>query len=292
LLFTTSMPELPEVQSVVNHLAQNIKGKVFVNAKVLAPKMVSSGFIKEIKDQKIKDIRRRAKMIVIKFQSGKFLVIHLKMTGQLIYVNQQGQIAGGGHPINSPEFNLSRENKFTRVILYFNDKSRLLFHDIRKFGWLKIISQEQLLAIDKKHGLEPLSSKFSLVNFKKILNRRPNLKIKQLLLLQELIAGIGNIYADESLFKAKILPYRQVKSLTSKEVKLLYRAIKVILKEAVRLGGTSVNTFVHPSGAKGSYVEKLKVYQKGGQKCGRCGQVLKKTRIAGRGTVYCPNCQQ
>ena len=286
------MPELPEVQSVVNHLARKIKGKIFSDAQVLVPKMVSRNFKHELKNQKIKNIQRRAKMIVIEFFSGKFLIIHLKMTGQLIFVDKRGHMAGGGHPINSPEFELSRPNKFTRVILNFKDKSQLLFHDIRKFGWLRIVSAEELDQIDKKHGLEPLSSSFTLKKFEEILKRRPNLKIKQLLMMQELIAGIGNIYADESLFKARILPSRPAKTLKPSEVSLLYKSIKALLKEAIRLGGTSVNTFVHPSGAKGSFVEKLKVYKKSGQKCSRCNQILKKTRIGGRGTVYCANCQK
>ncbi|MBU1036663.1 bifunctional DNA-formamidopyrimidine glycosylase/DNA-(apurinic or apyrimidinic site) lyase [Patescibacteria group bacterium] len=286
------MPELPEVQIVVNHLALKLKGKIFCAGQILTKKMVSRNFAREIKNQKVKSVKRRGKMIIMELASGKFLLIHLKMTGQLIFVDKKGHPSGGGHPITSSDFNLSQVNKFTRLILELKDGSRLLFHDLRKFGWMKIVDQKGLALIDKKFGKEPLSKNFTSNYFKQLLKKRPNLKIKQFLMMQELIAGIGNIYADESLFKAKISPLRIIKSLKSKEIENLHSSIITILKKAIKLGGTSVNTFVHPTGKRGNFVAKLKVYQRGGKKCLGCGQILKKTKINGRGTVYCSKCQK
>jgi formamidopyrimidine-DNA glycosylase len=245
-----------------------------------------------IKNLKVKSVSRRAKIIVIELTGDKFLLVHLKMTGQLIYVDRAGRASGGGHPINSKDIDLHKPNKFTRIILDFKDSSHLLFHDVRKFGWMKIVDKKQLAKINEQFGVEPLSGEFTLKKFKEILERRPNLKIKQLLMTQELIAGIGNIYADESLFAAGISPLRQAKTLKPAEIKKLHQAIVKKLKAAVKLGGTSVNTFVHPSGERGRFVEKLKVYGRGGQKCLRCKSILKKIKLAGRGTVYCPNCQK
>ena len=286
------MPELPEVQTVVNHLAKKIIGKVFFDCEVKVSKMVSSKFKNKIKNLKIKTVTRRAKMIVIELIEDKYLMIHLKMTGQLVYVDKQGRSAGGGHPINSENFDIIKPNKFTRIILKFKDGSQLLFHDVRKFGWIRLVDKVEGDKIIRKFGAEPLSKEFTLVKFKEILKRRPNLKIKQFLMIQELIAGIGNIYADESLFNSHISPLRQVKSLKTVEIRSLHQSIIKKLRQAIKLGGTSVNTFVSSSGQRGRFAGKLKVYGRGGQKCVRCKSILKKIKIGGRGTVYCGKCQK
>ncbi len=275
------MPELPEVQTVVNHLAKKIIGKIFSDSEVRVKKMVNKNFSKLIKNKKIIKIRRRGKLIIIELSDNKYLLVHLKMTGQLIFVDQKGRASGGGHPINSKDFDLTKPNKFTHIILKFKDGSHLLFHDLRKFGWMKIVNDQRLSLIEREYGVEPLSKDFTLNKFQDILRKRSNLKIKQLLMRQELIAGIGNIYADESLFEARIRPQRTIRLLKPLEI-----------KEAIKFGGTSVNTFVHPSGKKGNFIKKLKVYQRAGKKCLRCGSILRKTKIGGRGTVYCEKCQK
>jgi len=286
------MPELPEVQTVVNHLARKLPGKVFLNCQVKVTKMVSQNFREQILNFKVKTVKRRAKMIVIKSVKDKYLIIHLKMTGQLIYVDKKGEAVGGGHPIKSEDFDITKPNKFTHIILNFKDASQLLFHDVRKFGWMKIVNSNQYSVISNKHGIEPLSKDFTLNKFKEILKRRSNLKIKQLLLMQDLIVGLGNIYVDESLFEAKIYPVRLAKTLKLDEIKRLHQSIIKKLKQAIKLGGTSVNTFVSASGERGKFVEKLKVYGRSGQKCFRCKSTLVKTKIGGRGTVYCKICQK
>lgn len=286
------MPELPEVQTVVNHLAIKIKGRIFKNAEIKVPKMVSRNFKSEIVSRKVKNIKRRGKIIIIELAGDKYLIVHLKLTGQLIFVDKKGRAAGGGHALENGDIDLTKPNKFTHVILNFKDGGQLLFNDLRKFGWMKVVGKEQLAKIDKQFGVEPLSREFTLKKFIEILKKRPNLKIKQLLLSQELIAGIGNIYADESLFASGIRPTRLASSLKNNEVKRLHYSIIKKLKEAIKFGGTSVNTFVHPSGERGKFVTRLKVYKRGGQKCLRCQSILKKIKVNGRGTVFCEKCQK
>lgn len=286
------MPELPEVENVVKHLAKNISGKVFSDCQIKVSKMVNKNFKKLLKSKIIKKVRRRGKMIIIELSDNKYLLIHLKMTGQLIYVSSKGQIAGGGHPINAKDFVLARSNKFTRIILRFNDGSQLFFHDMRKFGWMKIVKFDDLQKIENQYGIEPLSARFTFSKFKDLLQKKPNLKIKQFLMRQEIIAGIGNIYTDESLFEARVRPERRIKTLKEHEIKKLYQAIKKILKSAISHGGTSVNTFIQPTGERGRFIKKLKVYQRGGKPCVNCRNVLSKIKVGGRGTVFCPHCQK
>jgi len=286
------MPELPEVQTVVNHLARKIRGKVFGKAVIYAPKMVNKDFAENLKNKKVQNVSRRGKMIIIDLAGDSALLVHLKMTGQLVFIDNKGKASGGGHPINSMNFDVHSPNRFTRIILNFKDKTHLLFHDIRKFGWMRVLPDEAVEKITAKYGVEPLSKEFTLKHLTALIRRRPNLKIKQFLLAQELIAGIGNIYADESLFAAKIKPMRQAKTLKSAEIKKLHQAIISKLKEAVKYGGTSVNTFVSATGQRGRFADMLKVYQRGGQKCGNCRTVLSKAKIGGRGTVYCARCQK
>ncbi len=286
------MPELPEVQTVADNLAKKIVGKVFKAAEVKVFKMVNYGFKSKIKNQKVKKVFRRAKMIVIELTSNDSIIVHLKMTGQLIFVDKKGKAIGGGHPIQSNGIDLTKPNKYTHIILKFSDGSRLLFHDVRRFGWMRLVTDNEYSLISNQHGVEPLSSELSLSKFKEILVKRLKAKIKQLLLSQDLIVGIGNIYADESLFVAGINPLRQVKTLSQLEIKKLHQSIIKILKQAVKSGGTSVNTFVNSDGQRGKFVEKLKVYGRGGLKCFNCKSILIKTKLGGRGTVYCKKCQK
>jgi len=286
------MPELPEVQTIVNDLSNKICGKVFFDCEIKTSKMVSQGFKKEVIGRKIISISRRGKMIIIKLTDNKFLLVHLKLTGQLIFVDKTGMAAGGGHPIEALDLDLTKPNQFTQIILTFKDKSQLLFNDLRKFGWMRIVDKVEVDEVIREYGVEPLSKDFTLEKFKEILARRPNLKIKQLLMMQELIAGIGNIYADESLFDARVNPLQRVRTLTQTQIKNLHQSIIKKLTEAIKFGGTSVNTFVHPSGERGKFVSQLKVYQRGGQKCFKCGSILKRIKIGGRGTVYCEKCQE
>lgn len=251
------MPELPEVETIRRQLAGKIIGK-----KLDGPS-TSLGAGK-----KITGLRRRAKILIIDFIDGSSLIFHLKLTGQLIF---------NGEP-----------SKHTRHIFKFNDGSRLIFNDVRKFGWWRHVKNTK--AIEKQFGPEALE--INLAAFKTILSNRPNAKIKPLLMDQKFIAGMGNIYSDEILFAARVNPLRQVKTLKNREIKQIYQNIKKILKAAIKHRGSSVENYIDACGKKGDFVKRHRVYQKEGQRCPRCGAAIKRIKLGGRSAHFCPNCQE
>lgn len=287
------MPELPEVETLKRDL-KIVKGKNIKTSSVGWPKMVSplstKSFNQKIKGKKITDVARRAKVLFLKLSNGQYLAVHLKMTGQLIFQPKQGKLVLGGHPQKNGATNLP--NKYTHVIIKFTDGSTLFFNDLRKFGWMKLINQDAFEKFDREFGIEPLSKDFTLETFRKILSRYPNRKIKQTLMDHTLISGIGNIYADESCFDAKVLPSRVVKTLKPEEIKRLFQAIKKILKFAIAKKGTSFRNYLKSNGRPGGMVKYLKVYGRANQVCPRCHNQIKKIRQNGRGTHFCPICQQ
>ncbi len=286
------MPELPEVQTIVNELDRKIKGKTIKEVVVDAARSALPSpkiLIAKIKGQKIKAVKRRGKMIDIDLGGDHNILIHLKMTGQLVYVGKTGKQVSGGHPIGTVG---ELPNKFSHVIIKFTDGSVLYFNDIRKFGWVKYATNIERDIARQKYGLEPFDKEYTLENFKAIIKRSPKKKIKQLLMDQEKISGIGNIYADESLFIVHVRPTRTAGSLKEKEIKDLFLAIPKLLKFAISKGGTTADNYVRTDGSKGQMVNYLKVYGRGGKKCKRCGGTVNKIRLGGRGTHYCPDCQK
>jgi formamidopyrimidine-DNA glycosylase len=235
------------------------------------------------------DVKRRAKVLIIDLSSGYRLLVHLKMTGQLVY-KSNGISFGAGHPSDSLVGSLPDSS--TRVVFKFNDGSKLFFNDQRKFGWVKLINQKDLADILSVYGPEPLEESFNKKVLKTALSKRPNAAIKTALLDQTVIAGIGNIYADESLWKAKIHPLTIVNVLSDQKIGLLAQAIKDILSLSIEHGGSTDRNYVDAKGQKGSYLKFANVFRKQGQSCPRCGHEIKKIRVAGRGTHYCPNCQR
>ncbi len=290
------MPELPEVETLRRELARILIGKTFQSGKIfwsgtikpLSPKQ----FLDKVVGQKIKKVERRAKVLLFELEENH-LAIHLKMTGQLIYVPKHGQMISGGHPQQNA-FN------YTRVIFNLDDGSKLFFNDLRKFGWVRILSADHKKILLEKHGVEPLSPQFTLEKFLEIIKRYPNRRLKQTLLDQSLIAGLGNIYVDESCSTAGLRPARPVKTLTDLELKKLYCAIKKILKLSIKKGGTSSKNYVRSDGSRGGFATCLKVYGRGGEPCKRCSPsfgktdrpLIQKIKLAGRGTHYCPKCQK
>lgn len=270
------MPELPEVETIRRQLAKKITGKKITGVEILSAKTVkmpAKSFVKKIIGAKIKNIGRRAKLLLFYLSSGLILVTHLKMTGQYLWRGEK--------------------NNHTRVIFKFGPKDWLLFNDMRRFGYLKLLSAGELLKItEKEYGPEPLEAKFTPKKFQEVLNKRPKMKIKQLLLEQKLIAGVGNIYAQEACFMSGIKPNRPAGSLKQNEVKKLYQAIKKVLSEAIKYGGSSAENYLNLYGKEGDFVPRLKVYGHGGEKCRRCGSILKTIKLGGRGTVYCEKCQK
>ena len=250
------MPELPEVETIRRQLREKIIGK-----KLDGPPVGEAG-------KKVVDVRRRAKILIIDFEDGSSLLFHLKLTGQVIF---------DGEP-----------SRHTRHVFKFDDGSRLVFNDVRKFGWWKYVKSSK--DIEKTFGPEALE--MSLETFRGLLNKRPNAKIKPLLMDQKFIAGIGNIYSDEILFAAKVQPMRRVKTLAPEEIRAIWLNIGKILKSAIKNRGTSENTYLDAMGKKGDYLKYLKVYRKEGQKCPRCGGTIKRIKIGSRSAHYCPKCQR
>ncbi|MDP2737113.1 MAG: bifunctional DNA-formamidopyrimidine glycosylase/DNA-(apurinic or apyrimidinic site) lyase [bacterium] len=284
------MPELPEVETIVRDLNKKLKNKKIVAVLSLDKKVfhLSKGDVKNILGRIVRGVGRRAKMIIFDL-TDYYLIMHLKMTGQLVYQDKTLLIAGG-HPIANQDKKLP--NKFSRVIFKFNDKSRLYFNDVRRFGWIKLLSRDEFIKFSSYLGVEPLSPDFTLDYFNKILSLRQKISIKQALLDQKYISGIGNIYADESLFIARIKPIRKIKTLKFGEIKKLWRAIPKILKYAIKHRGTSFNDYVDAQGQAGNFVKFLKVYGREGDKCKACGQLIKKMKLGGRGTHWCDYCQK
>ncbi|MBU4332446.1 bifunctional DNA-formamidopyrimidine glycosylase/DNA-(apurinic or apyrimidinic site) lyase [Patescibacteria group bacterium] len=287
------MPELPEVETIARDLNKKIKGKKFKSVEVRGAKLVKLSikqFQREVTSQKVKQVGRRAKLILIELDSNKVLLIHLKLTGQLIFRDKFGKLTAGGHPVPRGLVNLP--NKFTHIIFKFSDGSHLFFNDLRKFGWMNIMSKSEVKSfLDSEFGIEPLNKGFTLEKFKQILAQKGRQNIKKVLMDQKNIAGIGNIYADEACFYAGIRPTRLVRTLKHEEIKKLEQGIKKILKAAVALRGTSVDTYVDASGRQGGYTSHLKVYGRGGERCKRCGGTIKKIKLNGRGTHFCSECQ-
>lgn len=265
------MPELPEVETIKRELNVIINKKI-VDVIVNNPKVIrepkKEKFIKELKNVVIKKIIRKGKLLIFELSSGKSLTIHLKMTGQLIY-------PGNG--------------KISRVSFKLSNNKLLDFNDNRLFGELRIIDDWQKLKFIKELGPEPFD--ISASKFKEMLVKKKT-KIKVLLLDQKFLSGVGNLYANEALFRAKIDPRRPANSLSDKETALLFKEIKNTLSEAIKYGGSSVDQYVQLSGKPGNYVKYHKVYDREGEKCFKCRGIIKRISLAGRGTYFCPVCQK
>jgi len=278
------MPELPEVETIKSQLGKLITGKKIADVKVLLPKIVKlpvNKFRKAIIGARIKKLNRRAKILIIELDNGWTMLIHLKMTGQLIFEQTDYRLL------------TTVKNKHTHVIFYFTDKSQLTFNDLRQFGYVKLIRTVQLINffINEGIGPEPLEKDFTLADFKALLAKKPNAKIKQFLMDPKNIAGIGNIYADEILFFAGVHPLRRTKKIEEEEAKKIFKGIKDILRLAIKLRGTSSNDYLDALGQKGKFAAKLKVYGKKGEKCVKCKGVIEKIKVGGRSASFCPACQ-
>jgi formamidopyrimidine-DNA glycosylase len=236
-------------------------------------------------------VTRRAKVVVFHLDKNFVMIGHMKMTGQFIYKSKKGRLAGGGHPFGVKGLGLP--NKYTQVQFEFRSGDSLYFNDTRKFGYIRVYPLVDWNRMhDEDWGVDPFNASFNPAILLAWAKRRPKITIKQLIMDQSLVAGIGNIYADESLFKARISPRRLAQTITSIEVKVLVRAIKSILKLAVAKRGTTVNDYVDGHGQAGTHSRYLKVYGRASKPCVCCGKSLSRTVVGGRGTVFCGNCQR
>jgi len=299
------MPELPEVENLRRGLEKKIVDQKILSVKVSKPKLVwGKGNFRKISKIKVKEfelgltgeqfskIERRAKNLIFRFKSGKILLIHLKMSGQFVYKSNKGdKKIIGGHPIEISETQLP--NKHTHIIFKLQ-KGNLYYNDTRMFGYLlyypniKRFEEENHFAL---LGLEPFDKKFTIKYLREALNRKRG-KIKSVLMDQKVVTGLGNIYADESLFEAKIHPERPAHLINKSEAEHLYKVIQRIMRRAIKLGGSSVATYRLLDENRGNYAREHKVYGKEGHKCSRCGKTLKRILIQNRTTIFCPNCQR
>lgn len=288
------MPELPEVETVKRGLQKLILNRKIISVKSDNPKSFPNSEL-DVKNflvnSDITDIRRRAKVLMIDLSTNYTLVIHLKMTGQLVFVNNTERFAAG-HPNDSLVGKLP--DKSTRVIIEFDDNSHLYFNDQRKFGWVRLMPTLEVPNIDfmKKVGPEPLEVNFTAKEFAERFKRRSKTTIKAAILDQSVIAGVGNIYADESLWGAKIHPGRQVGSITKPEFEKLYEEVRAVMNLSIEKGGSTNRNYVNAEGKKGSYMDFARVFRREGLECPRCGAEIIKIRVAGRGTHICPDCQK
>lgn len=283
------MPELPEVETIRLGLQDKILGKKIEDVEVNVAK-IFQGSANQIVGAKFKNIRRRGKILIIDLDNGKSLVIHLKLTGQLVY-HQNGSRATFGHPI--PFAGTTLPSKTTHVIFSFEDGSKLYYNDVRKFGWIKVVKTDEVEKIKaiQEFGPEPLTKEFTENRFKEIVQNRKK-PIKLVLMDQTEIAGVGNIYANESLFLAGISPLRKANTLTEKEIEKLYKSLLQVLKEGIKYGGSSENAYVNALGEKGEMQNHFRVYAQAGEKCPKCEGKVKRIVLGGRGTFYCPDCQK
>lgn len=290
------MPELPEVQTIVNGLKQNILGLKIEDVCSDALKLIKKPkkfdeFKKKLIGRKINLIERRGKNILIRLSGNKTLLIHQKMTGHLLY--GEWQMVGSQWQAKTKGFLEDPVNRFIHLIFFLDNGRQLALSDMRKFAKVELWDSAELEKSKEfgKIGPEPLDKSFTFKKFKQIISQR-NGRIKQILMDQTVIAGIGNIYSDEILWRAKIYPLRELKNLTVKELKNIYSAMIYILKEAIKLKGDSVSDYRLVTGEKGGYQNVQKVYGQEGKKCPRCKSIIKRIKVGGRSAHFCSKCQR
>lgn len=272
-----SMPELPEVETVIRGLREPLKGQTITGVDVYWDRSIAEpeppAFSRQLTGQTITAVGRRGKWIVIALNEDDTLLVHLRMTGQLLL--EQGD---------------APEGKYTRLSFHLDDGQRLRFSDMRKFG--RIILTDNPAEVLGDLGPEPLSDDFTVERFEEMLAQRRG-RIKSLLLNQRFLVGLGNIYVNEALWRAGIHPLRKADTLSSSEVRSLHEAIQSVLREAIAGSGTTLDNgnFRQADGSTGEFAGQLEVYGREGEPCPRCGTEIERTKVGQRGTFVCPRCQ-
>lgn len=274
------MPEMPEVENVVAGIRKYIEGRKITQIEIIKGDVIkypdSENYVKALENQVINKVKRRGKYIILEMDNGILAVIHLRMTGKLLFVPQDKEL-----------------DKYSCVVFNLDDKNRLVYADVRRLGTLDAVTSAELSQIKGLYtlGAEPLSAEFTIEHLTKILHNSRG-KIKSFLLNQKNIAGLGNIYVDESLAISKIHPASQASSLTEQEIKSLHSAINKVISDGIKDGGTSFRDYRNSLGEKGTHQEHLYVYNRHGQPCKFCKTPIVKIVLNGRGTYYCPSCQK
>ncbi|MBO7560874.1 bifunctional DNA-formamidopyrimidine glycosylase/DNA-(apurinic or apyrimidinic site) lyase [Candidatus Saccharibacteria bacterium] len=286
------MPELPEVETIRRGLIKYLVKKPILKVEVFEPKMFIGGSAADnfggLLGALITDVKRYGKCLVVELDNGLSVMIHLRMTGQLIWRGKDKFAAG--HP--SENFVAELPNKQTRIVLEIGE-GRLFFNDQRKFGFFKVVKTEDVLkdSFIKKLAKEPWQMTTEEL-FEK-LKRHAKTPIKGVILDQSIIAGLGNIYADEALFYAAIHPERRAGTISEKECEKLLEGARTVMERSIEAGGSTMATYVNADGSRGNYLDKFaQVFGRTGEPCFRCGEKIVKIRVAGRGTHICPKCQQ
>ena len=281
------MPELPEVETVKRRLQEVVTGLKVVKLQSLHSKSFS-GKLVDILQSTITDISRRDKLLRFHLDPGTNLLVHLKMTGQLIYVDDKIR-RGGGHP--TADWIKKMPGKHTRVIITFDNGGHLYFNDMRIFGWMRVMSDQAIAQEFERHGPDVIDDKFTAKYLAQRLSRR-TIPIKQAIMINQIVGGIGNIYASEILFVAGIDPRQPAGELTFKELEKLVNVSKQIINESIKYRGTTYDgLYVDVAGLAGGYQNKLRVYGREGEVCPGCDGQVQKVKIGGRGTYFCPQCQ-
>lgn len=287
------MPELPEVESVRQDLLTCVRHQTIKELEFTWPNLVkkisAEDFYARLRGQKIKDIQRIGKLLILEINHDLYWLIHLKMTGQLIFKDKKCVI-GGGHTQEARD--LEVPHRHTRATITFNNGSALYFNDLRKFGYFTLVNREELEEIFKNYGLEPGTPTWQWSAFEELIKKHKSAKLKAFLLNQKYISGLGNIYADEACFCAALRPQRVLKTLRPAERKRLFDCIYQVIMEAVGARGTTFRDYRDGRGQPGNYFQRLKVFQRQGEQCVRCGEIIVKKKFVGRGTHFCPNCQK
>lgn len=283
------MPELPEVQTVVNQLKRKIVGKKIARIwsdwrKQVLPSYAV--FARNVKGAKVLGARRFGKHSVMDLDNGYSIVAHFKMTGHFLVKNASNR--------QSLAFTEDSRNKYVHHIITFSDSTTLEFSDMRKFGWLRVMktAEAEMLPSIASLGIDALSPKLTTKLFQELLSRKKERPISIVLLEQNIISGIGNIYRSETLFFAGILPTRLIKNIKPDEWKKLLSAIKIVLKKSIRMRGTSDSDFRDTDGLAGGFQRVLNVYARGGEACRKCGTIIMRKKLGQRSIFYCAKCQK
>lgn len=314
LRYAENMPELPEVQTVVSELNRKLRGRKIKRVAVHAAKLVSVGpntvsnirdvsqktvdqFVKLLTGRKIVSVSRRGKMLIFDVDGPLIMLAHLKMTGQFIFEDKaQAKKTGSKYrllnKLTAPLVKLP--SKHTHVVFSFTDGSTLYFNDIRKFGYLRVVLDKDIEHVKefREYGPEPLEKAFTFEVLRDALRKRKAIPIKLALMDTKIVVGIGNIYSDEILYHARVLPDRRIDSLTDKELTAVYKQIKPVLQTGIKYKGSSVGDFVRTDGKWGSMGKHHYVYGRKGQPCLGCGTIIASMKLGGRTASFCPKEQK
>jgi len=272
------VPELPEVETVRARLAPVLTGRTFERVEIHDPRLVRpyepAEVAAELEGERVAAVERRGKYLIVRFESGRVLLIHLRMTGSLRHTS--GDLA---------------EDTHRRAVVRLDNGSDVAYRDVRRFGtWLLLEPGELEPYLDSRVGEEPLDALFTAARLGERLSGR-RAPIKAALLDQRTLAGMGNIYVDEALWRARIHPLRAAESLDRNELRRLHKGVRAALEAGIARQGSTLRDYALPDGASGSMQHEFKVYGRGGEPCDRCGTPIAKTRVAGRGTWFCSTCQ-